>query len=250
LFQIHTNPFFYIKGEKAPVGVSKGDFVVINDGDEFSLVPDGYRFRVIIPSKVGSNASEHVETDNSTTEPQSKHVETNNNTTEPQSKHVGTDNTTEPQSKHVGTDNNTPEPQSMGYNHKRHLPLWMINLAEDGENNSDTKSSSPQKRPGAIHENLVQKKVKLDQKTSDVSENSGSGNNDDPDLDVSEGKKEPKKSELLEMSGDESEEENVKTGSGESSTATQRGDTDTSGTHQGAAAGQRKRCIYGADCYR
>jgi hypothetical protein len=227
LFQIHTNPFFYIKGEKAPVGVSKGDFVVINDGDEFSLVPDGYRFRVVIPSKVGSNESEHVETDNSTTEPQSKHVE---------------------------TDNSTTEPQSTGCSHKRHLPLWMINLAEVGESNSDIKASSPHKRRDAIRENMVQKKVKLERKTSNVSENGGSGKNDDPDLGVSESKKEPKKSELLEMSGDEgggeSEEENVKAGSGESSTATQRGDTDASGTHQGTAAGQRKRCIYGADCYR
>jgi hypothetical protein len=195
-------------------------------------VPDGYRFRVIIPPKVDSNESEHVETDNSTTKPQSEHVE---------------------------TDNSTTEPQSTGNNHKRHLPLSMINLAEVGESNSNIKASSPLKKRDAIHENVVQKKVKLDRKASDVSENGGSGSNGNPDHGVSEGKKEPNKSDLLEMSGDEgggeSEEQNIKAGSGESSkdkssTAIQRGDTDTSGTHQGAADGQRKRCIYGANCYR
>lgn len=193
--------------------------MIINDGDEFSLVPDGYRFRVVIPSKVESNQSDHVE-----------------------------------------ADNNITEPQSTGHNHKRHLPLWMINLAKAGDSNSDIKTSSPQKRRDTIRENVVQKKVKLHQKASDASEeNSGSGSNDDPDHGVSEDKKEPENTELHEMSGDEggdeSDEQKVKAEAGESSedkpsTATQKGDTDTSGTHQGAAGGQKKRCMYGANCYR
>jgi hypothetical protein len=195
----------------------KGDFVVINDGDEFALVPDGYRFRVVLPSKLESNQSTHIE-----------------------------------------ADNNTTEPQSTGHNHKRHLPSWMINLAKDGVSNSDIKTSSPQKRRDAIHENMVQKKVKLDPVASDASEeNSGSGSNDDTDHGVSESKKEPENTKLHEMNGDEggSEEQEVKSEAGESSedtpnTAAQRGDADTSGTHQGAADGQKKRCMYGANCYR
>lgn len=216
---IHTNPFFYIKGQKAPVEVIKGDFVVINDGDEFSLVPDGYRFRVVIPSQVESDQSEHIKADSSIT-----------------------------------------GPQSIGHTQKRHLPLWMINLAKDGESNSDIKTSSPQKRRDAICENMVQKKVKLDQKASDASEeNSGSGSNDDPDHGMSEGKKESENTEHHEMSedegGGESEEQEVKAEEEDSSedkpsTVTQRGDTETSGTHQGAAGGQKKRCMYGANCYR
>jgi hypothetical protein len=136
----------------------------------------------------------------------------------------------------------------------------MINLAKDGDSNSDMKTSSPQKRRDARHENMVQKRVKLDQKPSNASEeNSGSGSTDDPDHGMSEGKKEPENMEPHEMSGDEgdgeSEEQKVKAEAGESSedkqwTATQKGDTDTSGTHQGAAGGQRKRCLHGANCYR
>jgi hypothetical protein len=212
LFQIHTNPVFYINGKTAPVTVYKGDHVVINDGDEFSLVPDGYRFRVVIPPKAESNKHEHVEADNS-----------------------------------------AAEPQSTGYCHQRHLPLWMINLAEVGESNSDIKTSSPQKKRDAIHENMLQKKVKLDREVSDISEeNGGTGNNDDHDHCVSEGKKTREKSEHLEMSEDEedggSEEQNVKTTAEESSE--DRPSTDTSGTHQGAVGGQRKRCMYGENCYR
>ncbi|XP_023703611.1 aprataxin and PNK-like factor isoform X2 [Cryptotermes secundus] len=216
---IHTNPFFYIKGQKAPVEVIKGDFVVINDGDQFSLVPDGYRFRVVIPSKVENNQSERVEDDNSVT-----------------------------------------EPQGTGHSYKRHLPLWMTNLAKDGDSNSDIRTSSPQKRRDAIHENMVKKKVKLDQIASDASEEKcGSGSNDDPDHGVSEGKKERENTELHEMSedegGGESDGQKVKAEVEESnedkpSTATQKGDTDTSGTQQGAAGGQKKRCMYGANCYR
>jgi hypothetical protein len=180
-------------------------------------LPDGYRFRVVLPSKAERNQSEHIEADNSIT-----------------------------------------ETQTTRHNHKRHLPLWMINLANNGD--SDVKTSSPQKRRGVTHENMVQKKVKFDQKAHDVSEeNSGAGSNDDPDHGVSEGKKEPESTELHEMSGDEgggeSEEQEVKAEEGESSeekssTVTQKGDTDTSGTQHGAAGGQKKKCMYGANCYR
>jgi hypothetical protein len=136
----------------------------------------------------------------------------------------------------------------------------MINLAKDGESNSDIKTSSPQKRRDTIHENMVQKKVKLDQKAIDASEEkSGSGSNDASDHGVSEGKKESENTELHEMSEDEgdgeSEEQKGKAEAGDSSedkpsTTTQRDDTDTSGTCQGAAGGQRKRCMYGVNCYR
>jgi hypothetical protein len=180
-------------------------------------VPDGYRFRVVVSSKVESDQSEHVEADSSIT-----------------------------------------EPQSTGHTHKRHLPLWIINLAKDGESNSDIKTSSPQKRRDVICENIVQKKVKLDQKASDASEeNSSSGSNDDPDHGVSKDKEESENTELHEMSEDEgggdSEEQKGKAEAGDSSedkpsTATQRGDTDTSGTHEGAAGRQKKRCMYGANC--
>ncbi|KDR22686.1 aprataxin and PNK-like factor isoform X3 [Zootermopsis nevadensis] len=225
---IHTNPFFYIKGEKPPVEVSKGDFIIINDGDEFTLLPDSYRYRIIIRSETGSDQNGHVEAEQSTT-----------------------------------------EAQGTRQNHKRHLPAWMLNLTKDGLCNNNIKmpssskvSTSRRKREDVIkHENAVQKKVKVDSEDSSGSEKNKRliGNDSSLDRDVSESKWEPQQTKFHEMSDDEdggtTDGQKVEAETGgpiedEPNTTTQTSDSSVSVTQHETAKVQKKKCVYGAKCYR
>jgi hypothetical protein len=143
----------------------------------------------------------------------------------------------------------------------------MLNLARDGESDGDIKgpsssnfSVSKQKRKDAKkHKNAIQKKAKVDSEDSGGSEkNSSLTGNDGPDQDLSESKQEPIQTEFREMSDDvdtgSADGQKVKAEMGESSedepnTGTQIGDPSTSVTQQ-PAANVRKKCVYGAKCYR
>jgi hypothetical protein len=209
-----------MKGENPPVELTKSDFVVVSDGDEFSLVPDSYRFRVVIPSQVDSNNSRHVE-----------------------------------------GDDNTVEAQSPDHTYKRQLPAWMIYMTKGGESNSNVKDSGPQKREDEISdEKLVNKKLKVTSEDSDaLGEDSSLGDDGIPDRDVPGTKLEPERSKLHEMSDDEEggdvRDQEAKTEIGESckdiaTGAAQTGDSSTGVTNQGTGNMQKKRCLYGANCYR
>jgi hypothetical protein len=212
---------FYIKGTNLPVELTKGDFVTVSDGDEFSLVPDSYRFRVVIPSQVDSNHNGHVEAVDITAEAQ------------------------------------TPD-----HTYERHLPSWMTDVAKRDESSSSVKASRPQKREDEISdESLVNKKLKVALVGSDASgEDTGLAGDGTPDNDVPGSKTEPEREKLHEMSDDEEEggsvrDQEVKTEIEESSgdvanAAAQTGDPSTRDTNQGTGSVQRRRCMYGAKCYR
>lgn len=213
---------FYIKGTNLPVELTKGDFVIVSDGDEFSLVPDSFRFRVVIPSQVDANHNGHVE---------------------------GVDNTAEAQ---------TPD-----HTYERHLPSWMTDVAKRDESNSSVKSSRPLKREDEISdESVVNKKLKVALEGTGASgEDTGLAGDVTPDNDVPGSKTEPERTKLHEMSDDDDEEggsvrdQEVKTEIEESSedvanAAAQTGDPSTRDINQGTGNVQRRRCMYGAKCYR
>jgi hypothetical protein len=144
----------------------------------------------------------------------------------------------------------------------------MMNLGKDSKSNGDIKtpafskiSVSQQKRENAVkHENVVQKKVKIESEDSDEAAKNGSLiSGDISDCDVSGSKQEPEERKHHAMSDDEdsgaADGQKVKTEREEPSehkpnTAVQTGGPATSITHQGAAVVQKKKCVYGAKCYR
>lgn len=211
---------FYIKGENVPVELTKGDFVIVSDGDEFSLVPDSYRFRVVIPSQVDTNHNGRVEADDS-----------------------------------------SAEAQSPDHTYKRHLPSWMIDMAKRGESNSSMEASRPQKREDEIcDENVDIKKLKVALEDSDASgEDTSLTGVGTPDRNVPGSKMEPERVKLHEMSDDDEgsnvRDQEVKTEIEESSedvanAAAQTEDPSTRTANQGMGNVQKRRCIYGAKCYR
>lgn len=211
---------FYTKGENLPVELTKGDFVIVSDGDEFSLVPDSYRFRVVIPPQVDTNHNGHVE-----------------------------------------AVDNTAEAQTPDHTYERHLPSWMTDVAKHDESNSSVKASCPLKREDEISdENVVNKKRKVDLEDTDASgRDTGLAGDVTPDNDVPGSKTEPERGKLHEMSDDEEggsvKDQEVKTEIEEPSedvanAAAQTGDPSTGLTNQGTGNVQKRRCIYGAKCYR
>jgi len=219
-FQVHTNPVFYIKGENLPVELTKGDFVIVSDGDEFSLVPDSYRFRVVIPSQVDANHNGHVEV---------------------------VDNTAEAQTPDHTYERNLPSWMTDMAKH-------------DESNSSVKASRPQKREDEISDENVVNKKLKVASEDRDASgEDTSLAGDGTSDNDVPESKTEPERAKLHEMSDDEEggdmRDQEVKTEIEESSevvanAAAQTGNPSAGVTNQGTGNVQKMRCMYGAKCYR
>lgn len=211
---------FYIKGEDLPVELTKGDFVIVSDGDEFSLVPDSYRFRVVIPSQVDTNHNRRVEDDDGTAEAQS--------------------------------------PDHTYKRHLPSWMIDMAK--HGGNNSSVKASHPQKREDEISDENVVNKKLKVALEDSDTpGEGTSLAGDGTPDHDMPGSKTEPERAKLHEMSDDEEidnvRDQEVKTEVEESSedvanTAAQAGDPSTRVTNQGTGNVQKERCMYGANCYR
>jgi hypothetical protein len=239
---------FYIRGENIPVELTKGDFVIVSDGDEFSLVPDSYRFRVVIPSQVDANHNGCVE---------------------------AVDNTAKAQTPDHAYERHLPS-------------WMTDMAKRDESNSSVKASHPQKREDDRSDENVVIKKLKVALKDSDASgEDTSLAGVGTPDHDVPGSKTEPERAKIHEMSDDEEggsvkdqelkteieessaklhdmsddeegssvKDQEVKTEIKESSedvanTAAQTGDPSTRVTNQGTRNVQKSRCIYGAKCYR
>lgn len=217
---VHTNPVFYIKGENLPVELTKGDFVIVSDGDEFSLVPDSYRFRVVIPSQVDTNHNGDV---------------------------AAADNTAKAQTPDHTYERNLPS-------------WMTDVAKRDESKSSVKASRPRKREDEISDENVVNKKLKVALEDRDASgEDTSLAGDGAHDNEVPGSKTEPKRAKLHEMSDDEEggdvRDQEVKTEIEESSedvanAAAQTGDPSTGVTNQGTGNVQKMRCMFGAKCYR
>jgi len=211
---------FYIKGENLPVELTEGDFVTVSDGDEFSLVPDSYRFRVVIPSQVDTNHNGHVE---------------------------AVDNTAKAQ-----TPDHTYERQLPSW--------MTDMAKRDDSNSGVKASRPQKRQDEMSDENVVDKKPKVALEDCDASgEDTSVAGDGTADNDVPGSKTEPERAKFHEMSDDEEggdvRDQEVKTEIEESSgdvanAAAQAADPSTGVTNQGTGNVRKMRCMYGAQCYR
>lgn len=213
---IHTNPLFYIKGENPPVELTKSDFVVVSDGDEFSLVPDSYRFRVVIPSQVDSNHNGHIEGDDSTAQAQSP------------------DHT---------------------YKRQLPAWMINIAKGGESNSNVKA-SHPQKREDEISDENLVNKKLKVASEDSGaLGEDSSLGDDHDVPGSKLEPERTKLHEMSDDEEGGDVRDLEVKTEIEEScedmaTSAAQAGDPSTAVTNQGTGNVQRRSCMYGAKCYR
>lgn len=211
---------FYVKGENLPVELTKGDFVTVSDGDQFSLVPDSYRFRVVIPPQVDANHNGRVE---------------------------AVDNPAKAQ-----TPDHTYE--------RRLPSWMTDMAKRDESNSSVKASRPQKREDEISDESLVNKKLKVASENSDApGEDTSLAGDGTADNDVPRSKTEPVRAKPHEMSDDEEvgsvRDQEVKTEIEESSedvanAPAQTGDPSTGVTNQGTGTVQKSRCMYGAKCYR
>ena len=239
---------FYIRGENLPVELTKGEFVIVSDGDEFSLVPDSYRFRVVIPSQVDANHNGCVE---------------------------AVYNAAKAQTPDHAYERRLPSWMTDMAKH-------------DENNSSVKASRPQKREDEISDENVVKKKLKVALEDNVASrEDTSLAGVGTPDRDMAGSKMEPKRVKIHEMSDDDEggsvkdqevkadieesseklhemsddeeggsvKDQEVKTEIEESSedvanTAAQTGDPSTGVTNQGTGNVQKTRCLYGAKCYR
>jgi len=210
---------FYVKGENLPVELTKGDFVIVSDGDEFSLVPDSYRFRVVIPSQVDTNHNGHVE---------------------------AVDNSAKAQTPDRTYERNLPSWMTDMAKHESNSSVKASRPQKREDEISDE---------NVVNKKL---KVALEDHDASGEDTSLAGDGA-PDNDVPESKTEPERAKLHEMSDDEEggdvRDQEVKTEIEEScedvaNAAAQTGDPSTGVKNQGTGNVQKMRCMYGAKCYR
>ena len=278
---------FYIKGEKLPVELNKGDFVIVSDGDEFSLVPDSYRFRVVIPSQVDANHNERVETVDNTAKVQTpdhtyeRHLpswmtgmakrdesKSSVKASRPQKREdeISDQSVVNKKLKVASEDSDVPGSKT----EPKRAKLHEMSDEEEGGSVRDQEVKKEIEESSAKHHEISDEEeggsVRDQEMKTEIEESSAKPHAISDEEEGGTVRDQEVKTEIKESSAkpheisDEEEggsvrDQEVKTEIEDSSedvanTAAQAGDPSTGVTNQGTGNVQKKRCMYGAKCYR
>ncbi|XP_069682637.1 WD repeat-containing protein 20-like isoform X3 [Periplaneta americana] len=228
LIATHTNPFFYTKAEESVVQLNKGNSVILHNGDELALLPDSYRFRVVIPQETFTEDKQNVHNENDQSKDipmiikkeQSFHQETvaednqnkfkenneaKNVSIKKEEQSIDKDEEREIRDLDIENMNSSTNQCETSCDEKRNLPSWMTALEKDNESGTETSCSSrtvsSRKRKTVKCDTAVKKRGKRNPKNN-TSDKHGDDSDDIHSDNETENKENPENVKCHEMSDD------------------------------------------------